>query len=100
VRTDLPLPLLAEIVTGALVHVDRWLVEDSEPALGTILPAIADVARNALEHSTRRRSCGPRRASASGIQRCPSIGCSMTHAHPGATKSITTCSAAAGSSTR
>ena len=56
VRTDLPVPLLAEAVVGALVHVDRWLAlhTDADGAAEDLLSStsLAALARDALQQRT------------------------------------------------
>ena len=56
VRTDLPVPILAEAVVGALVHVDRWLasrVEAQGSAEHLLSSAsLAALARDALQQRT------------------------------------------------
>lgn len=53
VRTDLPMPMLAEAVVGALVHVDRWLASynEAEVAAEELLSStsLAALARDALQ---------------------------------------------------
>ncbi len=56
VRTDLPVPILAEVVVGALVHVDRWLAShtDADVAAEDLLSSasLAALARDALQQRT------------------------------------------------
>lgn len=56
VRTDLPVPILAEAAVGALVHVDRWLAShtDADDAVGDLLSSasLAALARDALQQRT------------------------------------------------
>ncbi|MBE7385798.1 MAG: TetR/AcrR family transcriptional regulator [Leptolyngbya sp. SIO1E4] len=49
VRTDLPVPILAEAVVGALVHVDRWLAEQTD-ADGTTEGLLSSTSLAALAH--------------------------------------------------
>lgn len=56
VRTDLPVPILAEVVVGALVHVDRWLASstDAHGSTADLLSSqsLATLARDALQQRT------------------------------------------------
>lgn len=56
VRTDLPAPMLAEAVLGALVHMDRWLAlntDDPSAVEGVVSrAAIAGFVRDALQQRT------------------------------------------------
>lgn len=56
VRTDLPVPILAEAAVGALVHVDRWLASstDADGASEHLLSSasLAALARDALQQRT------------------------------------------------
>ena len=56
VRTDMPVPILAEAVVGALVHVDRWLASHTDPDGATEEPlssaSLATLARDALQQRT------------------------------------------------
>ena len=56
VRTDLPVPILAEAVVGALVHVDRWLAShtDADATAENRLSSasLAALARDALQQRT------------------------------------------------
>ena len=56
VRTDLPVPILAEAAVGALVHVDRWLAATTEvggAAEGLLSStSLAAFARDALQQRT------------------------------------------------
>ena len=56
VRTDLPVPILAEAVVGALVHVDRWLASRTETPGGAegllSSTSLAALARDALQQRT------------------------------------------------
>ena len=56
VRTDLPVPILAEAMVGAIVHVDRWLASlfDADETADAMISSasVAALARDALQQRT------------------------------------------------